>query len=190
MHSGETATVLDSLEIADAIRAFTHADWIRLRKTAAYYARINVINEDELLQEAFARCLTTRNCPIGVSVVKFVAEAIRSVADGTSHLAEQRIVLASVPRQGDQEAAEAVCDEAPSAESYLIGQENAAAFQMAILSLFEDDPLAKDIVEGTMAEMDASELRELTGLDKTSYDSKRKLIRRRIDKAYPQGWNS
>ena len=32
------------------------------------------------------------------------------------------------------------------------------------------------------------EVRELTGLDKTAYDSKRKLIRRRIDKKYPEGF--
>ena len=39
-----------------------------------------------------------------------------------------------------------------------------------------------------MEEMTAEEMRELTGLDKTGYDSKRKLIRRRIDKQYPEGW--
>jgi RNA polymerase sigma-70 factor (ECF subfamily) len=34
----------------------------------------------------------------------------------------------------------------------------------------------------------AEELRAYTGLDKTAYDSKRKLIRRRLNKAYSEGW--
>jgi RNA polymerase sigma-70 factor (ECF subfamily) len=40
-----------------------------------------------------------------------------------------------------------------------------------------------------MEEMDALELQELTGLDSTAYESKRKKIRRRIDKAYPKGFD-
>lgn len=36
--------------------------------------------------------------------------------------------------------------------------------------------------------MTAEELRELTGLSLTAYNSKRRLIRRRIDNAFPQGW--
>jgi RNA polymerase sigma-70 factor (ECF subfamily) len=39
-----------------------------------------------------------------------------------------------------------------------------------------------------MENLNADELRELTGLDKTAYDSKLKLIRRRIDNKYPEGW--
>jgi hypothetical protein len=39
-----------------------------------------------------------------------------------------------------------------------------------------------------MEELTVDEMRELTGLDKIAYDSKRKLIRRRIDKQYPGGW--
>jgi RNA polymerase sigma-70 factor (ECF subfamily) len=58
----------------------------------------------------------------------------------------------------------------------------------AIIALFEDDPIAKLVLEGVMEELTVDEMRELTGLDKIAYDSKRKLIRRRIDKQYPGGW--
>jgi RNA polymerase sigma-70 factor (ECF subfamily) len=36
--------------------------------------------------------------------------------------------------------------------------------------------------------IEGEELRELTELDMTGYATKRRLIRRRIDKAFPQGW--
>jgi hypothetical protein len=39
-----------------------------------------------------------------------------------------------------------------------------------------------------MDDMAGEELRELTGLDKVAYDSKRKAIRRKIAKHYPNGW--
>jgi RNA polymerase sigma-70 factor (ECF subfamily) len=57
-----------------------------------------------------------------------------------------------------------------------------------MLALFKDDPVARDLLEGIMEDFDADELRELTGLDKTAYASKRRLIRRTIDKHYPGGW--
>ena len=38
--------------------------------------------------------------------------------------------------------------------------------------------------------MSVEELKELTGLDATGYNSKLKLIRRRIDKKFPKGWAS
>jgi hypothetical protein len=38
-----------------------------------------------------------------------------------------------------------------------------------------------------MEEMEGEELQELTELDATAYQSKRRLIRRRIDKTFPEG---
>jgi len=40
------------------------------------------------------------------------------------------------------------------------------------------------MIEGT----DGEELRALVDLDRTAFASKRRLIRRRIDKAFPNGW--
>ena len=70
----------------------------------------------------------------------------------------------------------------------MIRDEETAQRRHDLLALFDDDPQARDIVEGTIAGMTADDMRELTGLDKKAYDSKRKLIRRRIDKKYPDGW--
>ena len=48
--------------------------------------------------------------------------------------------------------------------------------------LFEDDIVAQTIVEGILENMRGEELRALAGLDETAYESKRRLIRRRLEK--------
>ena len=46
------------------------------------------------------------------------------------------------------------------------------------------------MVDGIMEGMDGEELRAFTELDKTAFASKRKLIKRRIEKAFPDGWTT
>lgn len=189
MSTGQAATTRSRDEIATAIRTLTVADWVRLKLVARKYASGRPIEPDDLLQEAMARAIDSRACPAHVDVVKFLAEAMRSIAHGEGEKAEHKLVLVPVPKTGDYvREALAVPYPAPSAEASLISEENAAGIRKALLALFDDDPQARDIMEGTMEDMTADELRELTGLSQTAYDSKRRLIRRRIDKAYPQGW--
>lgn len=176
-------------DITLAIRAFTPADWARLKLVARKYAFRRAMEADDLLQEAMLRALDSRNCPAHVDVVRFLAEAMRSIAHSEAEKAEHRSVLTAVPKTGDPLGdALAVPDPAVTAEANMIGEEAAGVIRQAILTLFDDDPQARDIVEGDMEEMTAAELRELTGLDQTAYNSKRRLIRRRLNIACPQGW--
>jgi mannonate dehydratase len=62
--------------------------------------------------------------------------------------------------------------------------------KQAVLGLFEDDLAAQTIVEGDMDGIEGEELRDLTGLDAKAFASKRRLVRRRIDRTYPKGWTS
>lgn len=189
MNSGQVVTTRSRDEIASAIRALTPADWARLKKVAHYYSSGRPIAAKDLLQEAFVRAIDGRVCPAHVDVVKFLAETMRSIAHGESEKVEHRLVLVSVAKTGDHQAAAMnYPDPVENAEARIISEQGAAAIRRAMLVLFDDDPVARDILEGTMEDMTAEELRELTGLDKAAYDSKRKLIRRRIDKAYPEGW--
>lgn len=183
---GATA-VKGRTEIEEEVRSFSQADWIRLGKVAASYAR-RVISADDLLQEAFVRALDgSRVCPAHVGAVRFLAEAMRSIADGERDKAARKPAL--VPIDGSNMACEPVDypDPAPGVEQRMIDDQHEARIRGDLLSLFDDDPTAKDIVEGEMEGMSAEELRELTGLDSTAYDSKRRLIRRRINKRYPKG---
>ncbi len=70
-------------EIDCAVRELTAAQWTRLRQIAGLYAVGRPIEAEDLLQEAFRRALDgERKCPVTVDVVRFIAEAMRSIADG------------------------------------------------------------------------------------------------------------
>ena len=59
-----------------------------------------------------------------------------------------------------------------------------------VLQLFEDDAVARDVVEGRFLGMEGEELQELVGLTASELATKNRFIRRRIDKAFPDGWKS
>jgi RNA polymerase sigma-70 factor (ECF subfamily) len=160
-----------------------------LRRVADKYSWRCPLDPEDLLQEAFRRALEEREgrkCPAHVDVVKFLAEAMRSIADGEAEKIEYHITFAPIAQHGDQQEKGAVDpeDSSPNAEDKITCEQHVAA----MLALFQDDPVARDLLEGIMGDFDADELRELTGLDKTAYASKRRLIRRTIDKHYPGGW--
>ncbi|MDR3579204.1 MAG: sigma-70 family RNA polymerase sigma factor [Oryzomonas sp.] len=184
--------VLSVEEMNEALSSLSDADLIRLGRIARRYS-LGRIDPDDLLQQTFEAALEgNRNCPRGISLIAFLAGTMRSLASSLfkSHTRSPELLL--IARTGDD------CDETsvdidkptevPNADQMLISEEESAAIRTAILSLFADDEHARLIVEGNMEGMDASELRELTGLDGTAYNSKRRLMRRRIDKAYPEGW--
>lgn len=191
LNSGQVAAFRSRDEIAAAIRSLTPAYLARLKMVARKYAFGRPMEADDLLQEAYLRALNSRACPAHVGVVKFLAEAMRSIAHGEAEKVEHKATFVPVATVGGREdEACAVPDEADDAEAQMIAAQQAERCVVAhatIIALFDDDSTAKLVLEGMMEELTAEEVRELTGLDKTAYDSKRKLIRRRIDKKYPEG---
>lgn len=179
-------------EIEAAVRGFSASDWVRLRKIAKFYANVGAIEADDLIQEAMMRALSTRTCPSHVDVVRFLAETMRSIAHGEREKMRPVAQFVPVSRTGDSvDQGTELVDEGDAAEAVLILKQDAAhcvATYGAIRTLFEDDPIAKDVLEGLLEDLTPAEIQELTGLDATGYDSKRRLIRRRIEKAYPKGW--
>ena len=206
MSAMNSAALRTPNEIAHAIQDLSDADWTRLGRVAALYARNGRIEPDDLLQEAFRRALDgRRNCPVHIHPVKFLAEAMRSIADGEleksgvrprsvaddeSQKGEARPRLVPIANHGGDETAVDPPDPALDPEQRAGSAEEAAAMRVCLLSLFEDDEIAQVILEGMMEGIEGEELQELTDLDNTAYQSKRRLIRRRINKKYPEGWTS
>ncbi len=141
----------------------------------------------DLLQEGFRRALDERNCPVSVDIVRFLDLAMRSIRDGELKRAKRRPVLVSPPPPGGQptQAPDAI-DPAPNAEERLAAADEDGARErkrQEIIGLFADDLAAQVIVEGMLEGTRGEDLRALTDLDPTAYQSKRRLIRRRIEKA-------
>jgi RNA polymerase sigma-70 factor (ECF subfamily) len=185
-------TVFSVEEMNEALSSLSDADMIRLRQIAGIYCKGKIERED-ILQRAFVAALDgSRKCPRDIALITFLAGTMRSLASSWFKSLTRTPELHLIAVQGDDcEDVPVGIDtpaEEPTADQQLVSEEEAAAIRAAILSLFADDEFARLIIEGDMEGMDATELRELTGLDETAYGSKRRLIRRRIVKAYPEGW--
>ncbi len=180
---------LSTADIDAALLALSDVGWARLRKIACSLAHLYPIEAEDLLHEACCRALDgRRRCPSNVDLFRFLGEAMRSIASDTLKAVNRHPELHLVSDADGEENAYDPPDEQPGTEETLIREQEAARIKQAILNLFEDDPVANIMVDGIMEGMDGEELRAFTELDKTAFASKRKLIKRRIEKAFPDGW--
>jgi len=157
---------LSQLEIEIAIRNLTDGEKTALMKVARLYARKTPYDHQDLVQEAFARILSGRRVwPREAKVAFFLSGVIRSIAW------EWR-------REYPLEATE-------TTDVALQEQNSNAAIDAAkIVSLFDDDAVAKKMVIAMMDGAKGEELQSISGLGKTEYESKRTKIRRRIEKFF------
>jgi len=189
-------------DFESAMSKLSVAELVRLKRVGLRYSGGSGMSPDELLSEAYVRAVAnTRNWPVGVDVVRFMAEAMRSIASGArdSVKAEARIVpVAMRSAQMADADAEAVTDQggvvidftrpSSSAEQQLIDSEEAIAdasrlskWRQELLDLFADDYQAQLIVEGMMDGLRGKELQELAGLTGAEFQTKYKKVSRRID---------
>jgi hypothetical protein len=176
-------------EIATAIRALTDAQWIRLRKASGYFAWVYDLSNEDLLQEAFCRALAgTRQCPTNVDIVKFLKDAMRSIANGEGEKAENQVDTVTVEQcDGAAGGALQLKDSTDSQEEIMVATETRGATRQAVLGLFPGDAQARDLADGILAGYEGEELRALTDLDETGYASKRRFMRRTFEKHFPEG---
>jgi len=184
-------STLSREEIEKAIRGLQPAGWVRLRKIAVIYSRSRRPDDEDLLQEAFARALNgSRKCPVHVDIVKFLAEVMRSLASDSAKARDRHPELRALPLAGEIGLLFDPPDCRLNAEQDREGIQEIERIKAAVLGLFDDDLVAQTMAEGMMEGMEGDELRATTDLSTTGFASKRRLIRRRIDTAYPNGWPS
>jgi hypothetical protein len=171
-------------EIATGIRALTEAQWIRLRKASSYFAWAYDLSGEDILQDAFCRALGgSRQCPTGVDLVKFIVEAMRSIANGESERVENQFDTVPVVQPGAVAAgAKDPKDSTDNQEENMVAAETREATRQSVLGLFPNDPQARDLADGILAGYEGEELRALTDLDKIGYASKRRFMRRTFDR--------
>lgn len=179
----EDSDVLSPDEIRAAIEGFSHADWIRLKRAAAYFAWRPGVQGSDLQQEAMMRALEgRRKCPRKTSVITFLCGAIRSIAsEGDSEFQQVSIEdQAEFSRNDEAKLRDASRDPYREAQGRIDGERLMAE----VLGLFDDDEKAEMLFEGMMVEMEGEELREFLELTQTEFDSKRRLVRRRLNQHF------
>jgi hypothetical protein len=158
------AAILSPAEAGAAIRALTDVDKIALLKVARLQAKKTPYDHEDLLQEAICRVLCgRRGWPSKLDALPFLCGVVRSIA-----WEWRKVTPDSLPDGGDPEGEER--------------RANASLDVAKIIALFDDDPIAQRIVRGMMEGARGQELQDLSGLDKTEYESKRTKIRRRVEK--------
>ena len=160
------AETYTAAEIREAVKTLTAQHKTALVKLAKAYAMKTSFGHEDLLHEAYMRVLGgRREWPRSVAVVPFLAGVMKSIAWDWRRR-DESVEVGDVGYE-DQTAA-------------------ARIDLQKVIVLFDDDPIAQKMVilsallDGARGE----ELRELSGLNKTQYESKRAKIRRRIEKVW------
>ncbi|MDP1644420.1 MAG: hypothetical protein Q8L71_02810 [Thiobacillus sp.] len=187
------AEKLAPAEMTVAIESLCDADMLKLRKIAARYAFGRPFSFDELLQEAFCRVIDgARNCPRDVSLVKFLANVMRSITSSWVKESRTQPVHLAVESNEDPDLDPMLnsADTTRTPAEVVADHQEALKIANEVMALFDDDPQAQLVLEGNMGELTAEEIRELLEIDKTAYATIKKRIRRRIDQHYPDGRKS
>jgi RNA polymerase sigma-70 factor (ECF subfamily) len=134
-------------------------------KIARHYAGKTSYGHQDLIHEAYMRVLAgQRVWRRSVEVVMFLDGVMRSIAWDWRR----------VQSHGEDVDVDSIGVESHSAVASLDTQK--------IIALFDDDPVAQRIIIAMMDSARGEELREASGLTQTEYESKRRKIRRRLEK--------
>ena len=158
---------MDPKEILVEISSLSDADLLRLYLAARRYALTlgRVITPDDLIQEAYKRVLDgTRVRPFGLPLVPFLLGIMRSIASSWATRLRHESVDDLEP-----------LDPGRTPEDQLQLKEEV----QKLLSLFDSDPLGKEIIECKLADMTPMEIREKLHLSDNEYRACSKRIRRR-----------
>lgn len=187
-------------EFESAMLKLSPAERLRLKRVGLKYSGGSGMAPDDLIAEAYIRAASsTRNWRVGISVVRFMAEAMRSIASGERESVKaERQAQPRLSRRPPETEAEFITDRKgvvlefnrphPSPEQDIIDREEAASeasrlegWRDELLAEFDDDDPAQFIVAGLLDGMRGKALQELCGLTGSEFSTKYKKVSRRID---------
>lgn len=190
-------------EIGEAVESLTEAELGRIHR-AAQYALFGTeyTNPLELLGEAVQRTLEGvgakegRHWPKDVHFVAYVIRTMQSIADESSDSSIQSRTAhleTMAGRDGDAELALAqegfsspdVVEQALEVEETTERQARAAADSALIEAHFADDEEVQFLIMGDKDGMKPDEIRAVSGMDQTAYDTARRRFRRGLNTLMP-----
>ncbi len=175
--------------IEEALEAFgrlTDQELIALRRAARLRIGGTIYTEPtDLIYEALNRCLDgRRHWPRGVPFTVFLANAMKSIANADRQSSGARLSISACDLPGADDGAEPAGFHAwaPSAEEDAIAAESARfarARAEELASAFKDDPSARAVVAGWLAELEPNEAMQKHELSATEYKAARQRVSRK-----------
>jgi hypothetical protein len=166
-----TLPPLSEPEVRNEINLLTAGERTRLIRIASYYGRISFEEPDELVHEAICRVLEgKREWPRHLEKLGFLAGVIKSIAWDRKR--------ALIPNVSIDDVKEREVGDKGADERGIIAKIDLRR----IMTLFDDDPIAQKMLVGMANGTRGEDLERESGLSPTEYESKRKKIRRRIEK--------
>jgi DNA-directed RNA polymerase specialized sigma24 family protein len=171
--------------IRASIEAMTELEHRQVVAVAKGFARRYRLPVDDLLQEAFVRALSTRNCGEDVSIVAFLAGIIKSVSwDGLKERTDGAVAYGEDLAGKVMEAeAQNVVSAEDAALSKIINRKHLAACCECI----QGDGELELLVEGLFDGLRGGELEELLGADTKGLAAAKRRLARRLQEKYPAG---
>jgi hypothetical protein len=186
----ELVSVLSVDEITASIRNLSDVEQLRFKRASQYLGRAGARQPADLRHEAIRRAIAgSRKCPRSLPVVAFLIGTMRSIANADRKAIKRTLNSSNLTESSSATILDAV-DQRISPEEAMLRDNEINEMKASVLILFEDDAIARDIVEGKFAGMEGKDIQELVGLSAKELATKNRLIRRRIDKAFPGGWKS
>jgi DNA-directed RNA polymerase specialized sigma24 family protein len=180
---------LSAEDISAGIAALSDADWARINKVSVLLTGCKDAARD-LRQEALSRAVgRERRRPHNVTIARFLCEAMRSIISsqrGSDAVrARAEMVYVSDPTSfGD------VAKTEPGPFVALASEEECGRITDAVLNLFSDNKTASSVAEGIMEGLEGEELSEWASINRKQLATTRRLVRRRTESAFPEGWHN
>lgn len=174
--SSAAGSHLTKAQVRAAIAAIDTTANSKLMRVARFRAFTAGIDADDLLQEAILRALTSRSCPAGLKIERFLMAVMRSIASA-----------AIAKRERDEPLFREACDRlAPSQapdEAYESAM-RAEACRKALEDVAGSSPKTEAVVDGIDQGLCGKALADFAGMDQAELATTRRLIKRRAAKVW------
>lgn len=177
-----------SLSAREALEGMSSEDWAWLSASAATLCVGDTIAPEDLLIDAYARYLSgQRAWNDAVSLRTQFRNTMRSILSSLRKARKRKPEHSLDELLNELELEDFESCEAVEAVGTPEGEYRFQEILCVIEDAFKDDDVALDVFSGMTSGMPPSEIQESLGIDKTTYESTQRRIRRRLAKLRESG---